>query len=405
MKILAISHLYPHQDEPRYGVFVARQLKAIAEQGHNIAVLVPSVYCPGVLTKFKRWENYNNKSSLINYDLDASRFFYLRLPGNWYNRWSGLAAYLSIKKMVKQLHTKEKFDVIYANDFFPDVDIATKLSDILGIPTVGVCVGIDVNQTAQSNSILRNHFIQVSKSVSGIISRGEGVAQLVRQIAKRDSLCVYGVVDFEKFHPVEDKSKVRDELSLSKNCIYLLYVGYLDRQKGLYELLDTFSQLKDNSRVKLVLCGDGSQREGLKKYAVEKDINDSIIMAGTVAPEQMNKWMQASDVFVLPSHSEGMPNVVMEAMSCGVPVVATKVGGLPDAVGDSEGAILVEPKDVKNLCYAIDRIISNYDLRIQMGKAARRLAKEKFGVKQNAKRIIDYLQMIIEKENSSHKRV
>ena len=108
--------------------------------------------------------------------------------------------------------------------------------------------------------------------------------------------------------------------------------------------------------------------------------------------------MQASDLFVLASHTEGMPNVVMEAMACGLPVIATAVGGLPEAVGDCDGVILVPPENIDELEKTITKIINDNQLKVNMQTAARKKAEEKFGAKRNARLILDYLQKIIEQK-------
>ena len=133
----------------------------------------------------------------------------------------------------------------------------------------------------------------------------------------------------------------------------------------------------------------------------ERNLENVIRIIGEVPPGQMNKWMKASDLFVLSSHTEGMPNALMEAMSCGLPVVATAVGGLPEAVGDCEGAILVPPKDVEALKEAIIKVVDNRELRVRMGAAGRKRAEEKFSIRRSAKIILDYLQEIIEKKRAT----
>lgn len=399
MRILAISHLFPHKQEGRYGIFVPRQLGAMVECGAEITVIVPTVWCPKVLKYIERWEDYTKESPLCHFqDLPAKRVFYPRLPGNWFNRWSGLSLYLSIKRIVRKLHSENKFDIIYATDLFPDGDAAARLSRYLDIPATCLAIGIDANQTAFASRTLYNHFVRVINKLDGTLACGQSVADKMDKRTGHNALCVYGVVDFDKFFPVDDKSSVREVLGLSEDCLYLLYAGYLDKRKGLYELFDAFAEVKNKKKVKLILCGDGSERENLKQYAEQKGISDSVIMPGMIEPEDMNKWLKACDLFVLPSYSEGMPNVVMEAMACGVPVIATKVGGLPEAVGESEGAVLVEPKNVQSLGSALREVITNSDMRIRMGKAARELAVEKFGVRRSAKRILDYLQTIIERD-------
>jgi glycosyltransferase involved in cell wall biosynthesis len=151
------------------------------------------------------------------------------------------------------------------------------------------------------------------------------------------------------------------------------------------------------------MCGAGPEETTLRRLIREKGIEHTIRMAGEVEPERMNKWMQASDLFVLASHTEGMPNVVMEAMACGLPVVATAVGGLPGAIGDCEGALLVPPGSINDLEEAIVKVITDNQLRAHMQIAARNRAEEQFGVKRSARLILDYLWKIVEEKQAKQR--
>ncbi len=405
MKILAISHLFPNLKEKRYGIFVARQLSETRRLGAEITVIVPRVWCPGLLRHFDRWKNHDHKSPLCRFEgIETISVPYFRPPGNFYNRWSGLTAFRAMKSKALELHKSRKFDVIYATDFFPDGDAAVRLAGYLKLPAACLSIGVDVNITAQSSGIIYRHFVRTAKALDGTLACGQSVADRIETVTGKSPLCVYGVLDLEEFSPAPDKIPARKELGLPPDKTIALYAGYLTKRKGVYDLIEAIYKVqKKCPDLLLVMCGAGPEETALRRLIREKGIENIVHMAGEVEPEQMSKWMQASDLFVLASHTEGMPNVVTEAMACGLPVVATAVGGLPGAVGDCEGAILVPPENVDDLEKAIIKVINDNQLRANMQIAARKRAEEQFGGRRNARLILDYLQNIVEEKKAKQK--
>ncbi|MEI8345309.1 MAG: hypothetical protein WCG06_04480, partial [Candidatus Omnitrophota bacterium] len=238
MKILAISHLFPHVKEPRYGIFVARQLLALRRLGLDITIVVPRVWCPAVLTMVKRWKDYNHKIALCELEgLNTVAVSYVRPPGNWYNHWSGLAVYMAAKPRVLDLHKKEPFDLVYATDLFPDGDAATRFAKLLNIPSSCLFIGGDVNRTAKSSQALRKHFVNIVAALDGLLACGRGVEDTLRVVTSKEILCVYGTVDLQEFSPSSDKAALRAGLGLPQDALVVLYAGYLLRTKGVYELL------------------------------------------------------------------------------------------------------------------------------------------------------------------------
>jgi glycosyltransferase involved in cell wall biosynthesis len=302
-----------------------------------------------------------------------------------------------MKNKALELQKSRKFDVIYATDLFPDGDAAARLAQLIKIPAACLCIGVDVNITAKSSKIIYRHFVRTVKALDGTLACGQSVADGIKAATDKNPLCVYGVLDLDEFSPVSDKIPARKELRLPSDKTLILYAGYLTKRKGVYELLEAIHRVQQKCPdILLIMCGTGPEEQTLRRLIREKGMEHTVRMAGEVEPEQMNKWMQASDLFVLASHTEGMPNVAMEAMGCGLPVVASAVGGLTGAIGDCNGALLIPPENVNELEKTIVKVINNDQLRASMSIAARKRAEERFGIKRNAGLIMDYLQKIVE---------
>ena len=170
-------------------------------------------------------------------------------------------------------------------------------------------------------------------------------------------------------------------------------------------MLEAFSWIASiDDNILLCVCGSGEEEERFGELVRRRNLTETIKVVGEVPPECMSRWVKASDLFVLATHTEGMPNVVMEAMACGLPVVATQVGGLPEAVADCEGAILVPARDVEKFKDAVLRVAQDEGLRRRMGAAARARAEERFEVMQNARRILEHLSGIVEANRRANGR-
>jgi len=309
-----------------------------------------------------------------------------------------------MKKKVLELHKTKRFDVVYATNFFPDGDVAVRLAKRIDTPVACLGIGVDVNITAHSSKIMHRHFVRTARALDGTLACGQGVAAGIDAVTGKHALCVYGVVDLEEFSPTSDKASLRKRLGLPLDKNIALYAGYLMKRKGIYELVEVLCKIqKTCPNALLVMCGGGPEEARLRTFIQTKHIEPLVHLVGEIEPERISKWMQASDLFVLATHTEGMPNVVMEAMACGLPVVTTQVGGLPDAIGDCQGVSLVPPKDVDAFADVTLKLLQDKRLRKHMGSAARRKAEERFSVERNARLILDYLQRIVEERQKKVK--
>lgn len=170
-----------------------------------------------------------------------------------------------------------------------------------------------------------------------------------------------------------DGSKIREEFNLNDEIVICM-VGRLAPPKDHFTLLKALKMLK--GKVKLLSVGDGNLGLKIKEYIVQNDLNDSIVLTGK--RKDVPQFLAASDIFVLSSQWEGLPYTIIEAMMSGLPVIATRVGGVPELVEDGITGYLVPPKDHRSMASAINKIINDPSLRQHMGKMGRKKAMEKF---------------------------
>jgi len=167
-------------------------------------------------------------------------------------------------------------------------------------------------------------------------------------------------VDAELFR-VRDARTEKRALGLSPDRRHVVYVGRLEARKGTPELCEAFEQLAARAPdVDLVLVGDGESTAACRAFA--ERMAGRVILAGEVGPDEVARYYAASDITTLPSHAEGTPNCVIEALASGRPVVATHVGGIPDMIHHEGMGLLVPPKDVAALLQALERALATrYD--------------------------------------------
>lgn len=188
-----------------------------------------------------------------------------------------------------------------------------------------------------------------------------------------------------------EADSVRHDLALQDRRV-VLSIGRLSAEKAHADLIAAFQRLATGN-CKLVIVGDGPERENLESLASSQEI----VFTGQIAG--VDPIYAAADVFVLPSHSEGSPNVLLEAMAAGVPIVATAVGGVPEMVQNEKSALLVPPNNPSALAAAIDRLLNDRDLAVRLTKEARELVLQNHSPEHYAGSLIDIYRSVIDRRN------
>ena len=201
--------------------------------------------------------------------------------------------------------------------------------------------------------LLHRRVIASAALVMSVDEKGLQLARacLTSKAGTRLALVPVGV-DTSLFRP-GDKAAARASLGLSPSTRLLLFVGRLERAKGTERLVEACAQLASRGEpATLALIGDGSQRRPMEVQARRAGMSDRLLFAGWVDHDDLPAWLQAADVLLLPSDDEGLPTVVIEALACAVPVVATAVGGLPGLIEEGENGLLLKERTAEALVVA-----------------------------------------------------
>ncbi len=215
---------------------------------------------------------------------------------------------------------------------------------------------------------------------------------IIRLLNKVDSLVVLSgnwKEYFSRFVPPEKicvivnpsatvKSRV---MKRNHSKVKVLFIGRIGERKGAYDLIEAVQKIRHlNFEVKMAGDGEGDQVRSLVKA---RNLPDKVSVEDWVPHDAIGALYDASDILVLPSYAEGLPMSVLEAIGKGIPVIATNVGGIPEAVIDGRNGFIIVPGDIEGLAEKMKMLICNAPLREEMGENSYKLATEKFSVEKN----------------------
>jgi glycosyltransferase involved in cell wall biosynthesis len=354
VRILVITNLFPNSLEPNRGLFNLQQLEALREEPDvSIRVVSPTPWSPGV-SLGERWRRYSElpaEEEIHGFKVYHPR--YVVIPKVLRSLY-GVLFYLGIKGCVDRLRREFPFDVILATWAYPDAFGSVLLSRRIGVPCLVKVHGTDINH--HTRHLLRRMMITWAlRRAPSVIAVSDKLKRImVRCGIPEDSITVLqNGVDAATFVPMP-RDECRRTLSLDPSQKIILYVGYLKESKGILDLLEAFDRLDRREKLKLVYVGDGPDSTLLDVQLRRRGLSRSVDLVGARPHEEIPVWMNACDLLCLPSHNEGCPNVVLEALACGTPIVATRVGEIPNLVRKDQG-FLVQPKDIESLSDGLRR--------------------------------------------------
>lgn len=341
-RLLFISNLFPDADEPYRGLDNVTVLHQLRDRWDiSVIALRPSLSA--------WWDGKQCWQPRLIDECFSPTFLpvrYVPKVGSRFNHW------LIVQRLVPLL-SQSTADVILSAWLYPDACAVVQSSHK---PCVLIAQGSDVHQYLDDH-VRRNAILDASSKASAIITRSRSLASLLNQAGVEQTRLhpIHNGVDTEVFFP-SSKPEARSQLNLAHDRKLVLFVGNLLHVKNPHLLLRAFARLPENHD--LVLAGKGPLHDELAALAAELGIATRTRFLGPQNSGQIAAWMRAADVLCMTSHNEGLPNVVLEARACGLPVVATDVGGIHEVIDDESKGFLTPPGDVDALVAALNKVIT-----------------------------------------------
>lgn len=359
MKVLLISNAFPNSAVPVRGIFTYQIVKALQNEC-DIEVVAPLPWVPFFLRKnFRSQYPHTNVPAKEKIgDIQVYHPRYLVIP-KVLGFMHSIFMLPSLFRLTKRLEKEQHFDLINAHWLFPDGVAAMWVGKMLKKPVVLTGLGCDVNLYStmffRKTQILRS--LQEAADVT-VVSNSMKRRIVSLGISGEGVTVIPNGVDLELFH-LMDKKKARNLLKLSEDGSIVLTIGSQDEVKGTRYLIEAFGMLRRREKgpLLLILIGDGPLRKSLVSMSEHLGLHESVAFFGRRPHGEIPLWLNAADVFCLPSLREGQPNVVLEALACGIPVVASSVGAIPEMLRDN--GRLSPPADSRSLCENLEFCLSN----------------------------------------------
>lgn len=372
--------------EKLLGIFYYRQAKKLVEMGHEIFII--TIQRPN-MPKFEIMDGIS-VYRFPSYTISKIRYEIPHFP--------------KLTQIIKKVCNEHKLDVLefFSQDFLTSIP-ALYIKKKINIPITVTVNGLPGISWFSGDRIIDGvGYVYTNLIGKEIIKAADGVRLLSSSLY--DDLLKFGVdggrmraicmgIDTTIFHPYYNGYDVRKELRIKEDDVFVLFVGRLIKMKGTEYLIEAVRDLVPKyGNLKLVMVGDGDAREENERMA--RSIKGNVIFTGYRSDTY--RFMCASDIVVLPSMCEGCPNVVLEAMACGTPVIASRVGAVPDVIQNGKTGIIIEWKNIDELKRALTQLVEDPSLTEKMGERARERIEKEFTWDAICKKLEGFYQETIE---------
>ncbi len=370
-RILVIANDFPDEQRPHAGIFILRQVEALTRSSWEAMIVRFVPWAPPLGHRWRAYRRVPAQYTINGMQVKVVRVFLL--PRFWLMQTLGLQT----KRFLKACVAEFRPHVIHAHQILPTGVMALGH----GVPVVLTAHGSDAYDYPFRNSLFRATARRIIHSVDRVVAVSKFIAAKVEALGAHRVDVIYNGADPDVFFP-RDRNDARRALEIPSSRKVVLFAGYVGRSKGIFDLIAALDLLSDLSPV-LLLVGGGPDQDAVARECARAGIECRAF--GVVEQRQLGLLMGAADVFALPSYREGLPAILCEAMLAEVPVVASRVGGIPEIVKDGHTGRLVEPGNVGALARALRDVLGDPSGAFRLGRAARTFAARHLTWPENAR--------------------
>jgi glycosyltransferase involved in cell wall biosynthesis len=346
ISLLTVTNLYPSEARPRHGIFVEQRLRRLVETGHvRACVIAPVPHRPG---------EPDHIEPAVRHGIPVRYCPFAVVRGLTTPFHPVLMARAARRALATLRETDRDFDLVDGQFLYPDGVAAARLARALGKPLVLTARGSDVNVALRERLAGRSIRWAASRAAAIVAVSADLRERMVERGLPAGKIAVLrNGVDLDLFKP-GDRTRLRADLGFDGPT--LLAVGNLVPEKGYDLALEGLARLPGAT---LVVLGRGPEEPRLRSYADALGLSGRVRWLAPVPQEQLARHYAAADLTVLASTREGMPNVLLESLACGTPVVATAVGGAPEVVTDPVAGRLLCTRSAEDLASACRALLDS----------------------------------------------
>ena len=397
LNVLVFTSLYPNNVWPNHGVFVKERMTAVSRLPHcKVRVIAPVPYFPPI--RFGRRSAYARvarEETIDGVQVYYPRYLMIPRVAMFLQGW---LMFLSLWPVLKKIEGGCAFGLIGAHYVYPDGFAAVLLGAVLRKPVLITARGSDINAFSLF-PLIRVYLKCALRKAARVITVSNALRMAIVNLGVPNGKIhlIPNGVDSVQFRTI-DAIKARSAIGHREPGSIILSVGGLTTVKGFDLLLNAFKivcERLQTNKPYLIIVGDGPLKKDLEAQIVKLGLEANAKLVGSVPHEQLHLWYNAADLFCLASVREGLPNVILEALSCGIPVVASNVGGIPEIISNGSVGFLSEREPELLAQRVIEALASVWDRELI------RTHVRNYSWNTTAERVADLFETVVKESPSS----